>query len=76
MMTSPFPQNYEQWQHCITVECGIPLTPEYVEQRLRVWRDEKSQETGRFRRLYGDAYFSFMLSCFERASKELGSPRA
>ncbi|MEM6641170.1 MAG: hypothetical protein AAF610_14870 [Pseudomonadota bacterium] len=71
MMSSPFPQNYDQWRHCITVECGIPLTSEYVEQRLRVWRDESAQETRRFRELYGDDYWKFMTSCFERASTEL-----
>ena len=73
-MTNPaFPENYQQWRHCITEECGIPLTSEFVEQRLRVWRDESSQETKRYRKLYGDQYWKFMISCFERASKELGS---
>ncbi|WP_238704527.1 hypothetical protein [Pseudomonas nabeulensis] len=29
-----FPQTYEQWRHCITVECGIALTPAFIAQRL------------------------------------------
>ncbi len=73
MTSNAFPQSYEQWRHCITVECGISLTAEYVEQRLRVWRDEQAEETKRFRRLYGDDYWKFMTNCFERASAQLGS---
>ncbi|MEM9315039.1 MAG: hypothetical protein AAGA95_10455, partial [Pseudomonadota bacterium] len=56
-MTSPFPQNYDEWRHCITVECGIPLTADFVSQRLTVWRDEASEETRRFRQRYGDEYW-------------------
>lgn len=57
MMNSPFPENYEQWKHCITVDCGIPLTPEFVAQRLNVWRNETLEETARFRKLYGDDHW-------------------
>ncbi|MEM8500288.1 MAG: hypothetical protein AAF542_19900 [Pseudomonadota bacterium] len=73
MMSSPFPSRYEEWLHCITVECGIALTPEYVEERLSVWRDEQAEETQRFRRLYGDDYWQFMMNCFERAKAELAT---
>ena len=72
MPATPFPETYEQWQHCITVDCGIPLTPDFVEQRLTVWRDEGAQETLRFRKLYGDDYWRAVLGWFERAAKELG----
>ncbi|MEL6449377.1 MAG: hypothetical protein AAFQ62_15695 [Pseudomonadota bacterium] len=65
------PTTYEQWRHCITVECGIPLTPEYIAQRLSVWKDENTQETTRFRGLYGDAHWRAVTSWFERAQKEL-----
>lgn len=70
-MTSPFPENYEQWQYCITVECGIPLTSEFVTQRLLIWRDESAQETQRFRKLYGDAHWRAVIGWFERAEQEL-----
>ncbi|MEM7465588.1 MAG: hypothetical protein AAF387_01755 [Pseudomonadota bacterium] len=72
MMQSPFPENYEQWQHCITVECGIPLTAEFVSKRLAVWKDNNSQETKRFRKLYGDDYLQAVIGWFERAEQELG----
>jgi len=76
MMTTPFPENYAQWQHCITVECGIPLTAEYVAARLTVWRNPQSEETRRFRRLYGDAYWQQVLQWFEQAEQEFATDGA
>lgn len=77
MLPTPFPENYEQWKHCITVECRIPLTPSFVSQRLASWRNDSSEETLRFRRLYGDGYWQLVISWFEQAERELGqSPAA
>ncbi len=72
MMPTPFPETYEQWLHCITVECGIPLTRTFISQRLGVWRDEQLEETLRFRRLYGDAHWRAVVEWFERAEREFG----
>lgn len=71
MMSTQIPQNYEQWKHCITVECGIPLTLSFVSQRLKSWRHESSEETQRFRRLYGDGHWQSVISWFERAENDL-----
>ena len=71
MMSSPIPQNYDEWQHCITVECGIPLTAEFVSQRLAVWRDESQEETRRFKKRYGDAYLQSVVGWFEEAERRL-----
>ena len=70
MMKGPIPTTYEEWRHCISVEGGIPLTSDYIASRLGVWREEKTQETRRFRELYGDAYWRTIISWFERAEKE------
>lgn len=75
MMPTPFPETYEQWCHCITIECGIPLTLEFVDQRLAVWRDVTSEETSRFRRLYGDPYWQTVIGWFEIAQRELSLAR-
>ncbi len=72
-MNSPFPQSYDEWQHCITVECGIPLTASFVAQRLAILGDKEAQETRRFRNLYGDDYWQLVVGWFERAAKELGT---
>lgn len=72
-MSNPIPESYEQWRHCITVECRITLTAKFVKQRLAVWRDEKTEETRRFRQLYGDDHWRSVIGWFERAEKELAA---
>ncbi|MBC3466860.1 hypothetical protein [Pseudomonas sp. RW10S2] len=69
-MSPTIPQDYEQWRHCITVECGIALTPAFVRGRLSVWRLSEQEETRRFRRLYGDAHWRQIVDWFERAERE------
>lgn len=64
------PRTYAQWQHCISVECGMDLSTDFIAQRLAVWRDAQSQESVRFRRLYGDAHWKAVLDWFERAERE------
>ncbi|MEO1420570.1 MAG: hypothetical protein AAFU66_06420 [Pseudomonadota bacterium] len=65
------PSNYEEWRHCITVECGIPLTADFIATRLKVWNDVNVQETARFRALYGDTHWRAVIGWFERAGREL-----
>lgn len=55
MKAPVIPQTCEQWRHCITVECGIPLTRAYVEERLALWSGSAVDETRRFEQLYGPA---------------------
>ena len=67
------PTTYEEWRECIEVRCNIPLTPAFVSERLAVWRNEQSQETQRFRDLYGDAYLQAVIGWFEQAEREVGA---
>ena len=60
-----FPETYEEWRHFITAVCGLELTPEFVEERLLVWRDANCEETRRFRKRYGDAYWKSILAWYE-----------
>ncbi|MEM7136035.1 MAG: hypothetical protein AAF500_05615 [Myxococcota bacterium] len=70
-------ENYEQWKHCITVECHIPLTPEYVASRIAALRDERDPTTARFVALYGDSYRLRTVGWFEQARAELaGTPKS
>jgi hypothetical protein len=71
MKTPVIPQTYEQWRHCITVECGIPLTRAFVEERLAVWANPAADETRRFEQLYGVAHRERVLHWFESALGEL-----
>ena len=70
-ISDPIPKTYDQWRHCITVDCGIPLTANFVTERLAVWRDEHAKETRRFRKLYGDDHWRAVLGWFEQAEREL-----
>ncbi|MEM7401508.1 MAG: hypothetical protein AAF304_06120 [Pseudomonadota bacterium] len=71
MMSTSLPQNYEEWRHCITVDCGIPLTPAFISKRLAIWQDEDKEETKRFRKLYGDSHWKAVISWFKQAETEV-----
>ncbi|MBY4673021.1 hypothetical protein K6W12_20515 [Burkholderia multivorans] len=55
-MSSPIPQSFDAWQYCIEHECGIPLTPAFIQERLAILGDTAHAETQRFARLYGEAH--------------------
>jgi hypothetical protein len=67
MKTPVIPQTYDQWRHCIEVECGIPLEPNFIQARLSVLRDPANDETRRFASLYGQAHARSVLAWFEQA---------
>ena len=70
-MTSPFPQNFQEWKYCITVECGITLNASLINQRLSVWRNENHEETRRFRQRYGDDQWRSVIGWFAEAKRQL-----
>ena len=65
------PMNYQDWRHCITVKCGIPLTQTYVEERLRSFENKNSESTKRFIKLYGEEYTDQVIAWFNLAKHEL-----
>lgn len=42
------PGSYAEWRECITVACGITLTPAYVETRLAALTKLEEAKTKRF----------------------------
>lgn len=62
------PETYAQWHRCITVDCGLALTPAFIAQRLAAMADPQSEETLRFRRLYGDAHWQRVQRWFKLAN--------
>lgn len=64
-----FPRSFDEWQHCITVKCGIPLTADYCRKRIDALGDTKSYEMEKFTALYGDAYRQQVLGWFQQAHK-------
>ena len=63
------PINYLQWRHCIEVDCGVALKPDYIGTRLTALT-QAGDEPQRFARLYGDAHLQRVIGWFQRAQAE------
>lgn len=64
------PSTYAEWRRCITVGCGIALTPTYIQVRLAALANPEEAETRRFTELYGEAHLRRIIGWFERAMLE------
>ncbi len=64
------PTNYDEWRHCIIVECGLELTPEYIAKRIVALNDDKDHYTKQFLKLYGPEYLQQVLNWFAQAQKQ------
>ncbi|MEM9348812.1 MAG: hypothetical protein AAGA47_01010 [Pseudomonadota bacterium] len=67
------PNSYEEWKHCITVKCDIPLTPEYVEERIAALSDEGDYHTQKFVKRWGAMHHARTLAWFQQAKEELST---
>ncbi len=72
-VASDYPQSYDQWRRCITVDCGIDLTDGFIEARLQALGDPTDVGTAKFVELYGDAYLKQVVVWFEPARSEVGA---
>ncbi|MEO0372884.1 MAG: hypothetical protein AAF231_15620 [Pseudomonadota bacterium] len=68
---SVVPTTYDEWEHCITVQCGIPLTAEFVDERIKAMTDETDIHTRKFIEQWGVAHFNQTLAWFEQAKARL-----
>lgn len=71
MMEGPIPQNYAEWHHCITVECGIPLTDTFINERINAMQDVNDYKTRQFVKLYGSQHHQNVLAWFHQAKEKL-----
>ena len=71
MENAIIPHDYETWHHCITVDCGLELTPDYVKERITSLQNKKDFRTQQFVRLYGQQHRLNVLSWFQRAQDSL-----
>ncbi|MEO1249780.1 MAG: hypothetical protein AAFW76_08065 [Pseudomonadota bacterium] len=65
-------KSFEDWKHCITVLCGIPLTEPYIEQRLAELCDPANSTTQKFVAMWGEDHRLRVVGWFERAQHEMG----
>lgn len=71
METSIIPQNYEEWHHCIVVECRLKLTPDFIEQRITALQNSGEYYTQQFIKLYGPQHHQRVLGWFMQAREML-----
>ena len=69
MKTSIIPNNFEEWRHCITVECGLDLTPGFVENRIASLQNTNEHYTQQFLKLYGEQHYQNVLGWFQQAQR-------
>ena len=64
------PQTYQQWRHCIEVECGLALTGEFIDARIQELARLDHFRTQQFVRLYGESHRARVLDWFRQAGAE------
>ncbi|MBM3165591.1 MAG: hypothetical protein FJZ80_09055 [Bacteroidetes bacterium] len=52
------PLTFEQWKHCIAIDCGIPLSKAFIQERLQVYQNKQNPETKKFTLLYGEQHLN------------------
>lgn len=67
------PKNYEEWEDCITVKCGIPLTPDYIAGRITSLEDRGDFHTEKFIACWGAAHHARTLGWFREAQSRIAS---
>jgi hypothetical protein len=71
-MTAPLiPRTYAEWRHCITVLCAIPLTSDYIAERLKAFDDESDFMTQKYRQVWGEKQLQQTRQWFVQAQQEL-----
>lgn len=71
MENAIIPHDYDTWHHCITVDCGLELTPDYIQERISSLQNKKDFRTQQFVRLYGRQHRLNVLAWFQRAQAAL-----
>ena len=71
MENAIIPHDYDTWHHCITVDCELELTPDYIQERISSLQNKKDFRTQQFVRLYGQQHRLNVLAWFQRAQAAL-----
>ena len=71
MQASIIPATYEQWQRCVTVECGIELNEEFITARILALQNTKDHYTQQFVKTYGQQHYQQTLQWFLQANDAL-----
>ena len=66
MKSSIIPQNFEEWRHCILVECGLELTSTFIDERISALKNDGDYYTQQFIQSYGKQHYSKVLAWFKQ----------
>lgn len=61
--------SFEQWRAAITGPCGINLTQDYCEDRVRALNNPAEPSTKAFVEAYGETYRALVVSWFDQAAR-------
>ncbi|MBK8161002.1 MAG: hypothetical protein IPK59_20315 [Rhodospirillaceae bacterium] len=64
-------ETFEDWQHCITQICGIPLTPAFVEERIAALENPRSSAAEKFEKTWGRTHREKVVAWFKTAREQL-----
>ncbi len=70
------PTTYDEWEHCISVKCGIPLTVDYIAERIDALQNANDYTTQKFIERWGHAHHEQTLGWFREAATRLNALRA
>lgn len=70
MTVLAIPRSYTEWRHCITVLCAIPLTCDYIAERLLALDDESDFMTQKYRQTWGEEQMQKTRQWFVQAQQE------
>lgn len=71
MVSAIIPQNFNEWQSCIVKDCGIPLTVEFIDERLAALANLNNEHTRQFIKCYGEAHYQQTVKWFEQVKGQL-----
>jgi len=64
-------RTYDDWKHCITEICKVPLTREFVARRLLELKDMQNYNTQKLVDTWGEDHRNRIIGWFEKAEIEL-----
>ncbi len=67
------PKTYDKWKYCITVKCGIAVTQDYINERLRAWSTMNDHATAKFVEMWESEHHPKTISWFQQAASEFES---
>lgn len=62
------PSSYQEWRNCIELDCGIKLTPGFIQERIEALTNTADTGTQKFIQLYGLNHYNQVIAWFKQAA--------